>query len=791
MSNNRRLVARASLLSIPVALALGFAVRTTLLAQPAPAADTRVVADYADQITRFVQNGKIDDLTRLNIPSGTQTNQLRDWTEEYLSQVKLQEKQRDKQYSEAVTKAQDLMKADRYDKAMGHVVLAYRIAKDPEEFLKLPWVVNLTDKVAARAADLEKQGQWLESLQLYSDLNTLYEVSVKFKPDAQRLTRRTRLLAVYTPKTLLEIRKKLIEKQADPTDPKTTTKPADDSAEEASFTRWQDYSENVTLDMARRSLEQAEENWVENTNYDTMVKGGVDALRLFLTTPELSKEFPGLADANARKKFSNALDAAAAASKPNSDADVADLIQGLVQASDGSVKLPKEVVIMEFTDGAIEKLDPFTAVIWPHEVPEFEKQMDGHFGGVGIQISLEGGQLKVISPLEDTPAYRAGIEAGDLITAINGKSTVGISVDQAVNSIMGSPDTVVNLKIKRGDQFEKEFPIKRAIIKVTSIKGVKRDAKDPTQWDYMLDPASKIGYVRITGFQADTAEDLKLAIRTLKAQGMRGLVLDLRFNPGGLLSAAVDMCDDFLDSGTIVSTRGRSARAQAQAQTWKADAKTEIPMNMPMIVLVNEYSASASEIFSGAMKDLHRAYIIGHRTFGKGSVQNLLDIGNGRRPVNPRLPEAMMKLTMQYYYLPNGENLHRRDGKTSWGVDPDINVDLTPDQLADLLKQRRDNDIIRRPGAEGASATPPKAENSITVAPNTVVTPNGVATKNPNEAATNPPTVERKDVVVDATGKPTTPATKPATEPAEQPAPDTQLETALLMMRLQLVQSRG
>jgi carboxyl-terminal processing protease len=311
----------------------------------------------------------------------------------------------------------------------------------------------------------------------------------------------------------------------------------------------------------------------------------------------------------------------------------------------------------------------------------------------------------------------------------------------------------------------------------------------------MLDPESKIGYVRITGFQADTADDLKQAVRTLKAQGMRGLVLDLRFNPGGLLSAAVEMCDDFLDSGTIVSTRGRSARAQAQAQTWKADSKTEIPNTMPMIVLVNEYSASASEIFSGAMKDLHRALIIGHRTFGKGSVQNLLDIGNGRRPVN-RLPEAMMKLTMQYYYLPNGENLHRRDGKTSWGVDPDIAVDLTPDQLNDLLKQRRDNDIIRPSGgATGASATPApnKAElNSITVAPNTTVTPNGVVNKNPNEGALNnpPAAVERTNVVVDVTGKPATPSTKPTTEPAEQPAPDTQLETALLMMRLQLVQSR-
>jgi carboxyl-terminal processing protease len=375
-------------------------------------------------------------------------------------------------------------------------------------------------------------------------------------------------------------------------------------------------------------------------------------------------------------------------------------------------------------------------VIWPHEVPEFEKNMNGKFGGVGIQISLEGGQLKVISPLEDTPAFKAGIEAGDLISAIDGKSTVGITVDQAVSSIMGIPGTPVNLRIKRGDA-EKDYAIKRDIIKVSSVKGFERDAKDPTKWNFLLDPDSKIGYIRITGFQEDTPDELDAAITALKNQGLRGLVLDLRFNPGGLLQAAVDMSDMFLQDGVIVSTRGRSVRARASE--WKAHTSVQIPINMPMIVLVNEYSASASEIFSGAMKDLHRATIIGHRSFGKGSVQNLLNIAAALRPDG--LPEAEMKLTMAYYYLPNGENLHRRDGSKTWGVDPDITVDLTPDQLADLLKARRDNDIIK---------------------------PNGASASAPATAS----------------------ATAPATTTADAPAPDTQLETAMLMMRLQLVQSR-
>jgi carboxyl-terminal processing protease len=698
--------------------------------------DHTVAIEYADRIQRLVQNGKIAELSQLTLPKGTtQVSKLRDWTEEYLSQIQLQEKQRDKQYADAVAKAQTELKADHFDKAMGPdgAMLAYRIAKDPEAFLQLPWVKDMTAKVAARAADLEKQGKWLESLSLYADLNTLYEVDTRYKADMQRLTRRTRLLAVYTPKALLEMRRQLAEEQRDPAATAPATKP-DEAAELAGFTRWQDYTENITPEMMRRVLQNSEENWVENTTYQTLIRGGLDALRLMLTTPQLATEFPDLANKDNHDKFEAALDDATAAVTAKDTMDIGDvqtIVENLLAASKNSVRLPSQVLIMEFTDGAMDKLDQFSSVIWPHEVPDFEKNINGEFGGVGIQISMDNGQLKVISPLEDTPAYKAGIEAGDLITAIDGKSTMGISVDKAVSSIMGMPGTPVTLRIKRGD-VEKDYAIKRANIKVVSVKGMERDSKDPTKWNFMIDPDSKIGYVRITAFQQGTPDELAAAISALKDQGMRGLVLDLRFNPGGLLGAAVEMSDMFLDSGTIVSTRGRSARARPSE--WKADGKVAVPANMPMSVLVNEYSASASEIFAGAMKDLHRAAIIGHRTFGKGSVQQVLHFGTAPSG----LPESELKLTMAYYYLPKGENLHRRDGSKTWGVDPDIAVDLTPDQLNDLVSSRRNRDIIRPSGAASAPA-----------------------------------------------------ATTAATTSAEAPAPDTQLETALLMMRLQLIQARS
>lgn len=768
MTKIRRSLARY-LLALPVLAAATFLLPQATLGQGAAEravvaqADMAPVFEYADQITRLVQNGKIDELARLNIPSGNQkVTLLRDWTTGYVSTLQKQEQERDKQFGEEIAKAQEFVKADRYDKAMEPIVRAFRIARDPEAFLRQDWVKDLTAKTAARALELEKAGSWIESLQLFSDLNTLFEIETTYKADMQRLARRTRLIAVYTPKTLYDMRKAILDREAEE-NKNATTKPATTAADiPDTFPRWQDQVEKITIDMMKDAVQRSKNDWVETTSYETLLRGGVDALRLFLTTPELAKEFPALGDPGARKGFNDALDGALAgpgSGRALTADDIERLVSGLVSASRNTIKLPSEVILMEFTDGAMERLDPFTAAIWPHEVDEFEKNTRGSFGGVGIQISLEREDVKteeaalkkidpgqeakpdldahqkvdnkfklvVITPLEDTPAFKAGIEAGDIITGIDGKSTVGISIDQAVHTIMGPKGTTVMLRIKRGNE-EKDYTLKRDTIKVASVKGFRRDPDNTSRWDFMLDPETKIGYVRVTGFQEGTTDDLRAAIDSLKSRGMRGVILDLRFNPGGLLNAAVDMCDMFLQDGMIVSTNGRSARARPQQ--WKAHPDTVIPANMPMVVLVNEYSASASEIFAGAMKDLHRALIVGHRSFGKGSVQNLLPIGNGVRPDGN--PVAMMKLTMAYYLLPNGESLHRKDKSTDWGVNPDINVDLTPEQLTGLLKKLRDNDIIPSAAKQRASATMPATAPSVA---------------------------------------------------------DTQLETALLMMRLQLVQS--
>jgi carboxyl-terminal processing protease len=738
MINHARPINRFYMLALPLVLAGSLWINARAAAPAATAPST--LFDYADQVSRLVQAQQIDQLAKLNIPeTDPESTKLHDWTDTYVSHLEKAESERKKEYDEAVAKADENFKQGKFDDAMARVVGAYQIAKDQAAFLKLDWVKDLTATVAARAADYEKQGKWIESLQLFSDLNSLYEIDTRYKPDMQRLARRTRLLAMYVPKTFYDMRKALIEaqiKERASTQPASTTQPAatqaDDDMTPPTFTRWQDYVENVAMDMGTDAIERARIDWVELTTYDTLVKGGVDALRLFLTTPELAQEFPKLADPAARAGFEKALDGALArndSGKEMTADDMERILNGLVEASDATVQLPKEVIIMEFTDGAMEKLDPFTAVIWPHELSEFDKNMRGTFGGVGVQIEMINGKLTVASPLEDTPAFKAGIVAGDIITGIDGKSAIGISIDQAVHLITGKPGTPVVLRIQHGPDVTKDYSLTRDLIKVASVKGFRRDAADTSKWDYMLDPDTKIGYIRITGFQEETAEQLKDTLVDLQNQGMRGIILDLRFNPGGLLKAAVDISDMFLQDGVIVSTRGRSA--STRDSKWTARSETVVPPTMPLIVMVNQYSASASEIFSGAMKDLHRGLIVGHRSFGKGSVQNLLPIGSERAPDGNY--EAEMKLTTSYYYLPNGESLHRRDGNKKWGVDPDVAVDVTPDQLLELNDQRREDDILHT----------------------------------------------RSDV----------PSTQPTTKTA--PVADTQLDTALLMMRLQLIQSHA
>ena len=334
--------------------------------------------------------------------------------------------------------------------------------------------------------------------------------------------------------------------------------------------------------------------------------------------------------------------------------------------------------------GLLDELDPYSNFISPEEIDRFKTSVESQFGGIGIQITHDRGLLKVLSPLVGSPAYMAGIEAGDMIVEIDGKSTEGFTLDEAVKRMKGEPGTSVKLTETLTLVTPTEtLTISRQIIEVETVLGDKRDDKD--QWNFMLDDEKKIGYVRLTAFSRHTADELETALKQLKSQGMKGFILDLRFNPGGLLKSAIEISDLFISEGMIVSTKGRNT-----AERPVTARKPGTFENFPMAVIVNRYSASASEIVSACLQDHKRAIVVGERTWGKGSVQNVIELEEG---------QSALKLTTAAYIRPSGKNIHRYpDAKETdqWGVMPDKGFDLKlPDEeLSELVKVRRDRDLL-------------------------------------------------------------------------------------------------
>ena len=360
--------------------------------------------------------------------------------------------------------------------------------------------------------------------------------------------------------------------------------------------------------------------------------------------------------------------------------------------------------------GMLSNLDPHSAYINTSDWKSFKRQIEGKFGGVGMTVEADedSKRLKVIAPMVGTPAYGAGVLAGDLILDIDGVSTEGLTIDKAVDALQGQPGTPVKLNIlHEGAEKPEVITVTRAIIEVPSVMGDRRKPND--EWDFMLDKDKKIGYIRITNFIQDTTDHVKDALDELEKEGMKGLILDLRDDPGGLLSAAVEISDLFVEEGKIVSTRGRNT-AEKTFEAHKEGTYT----GFPMAVLVNHNSASASEILAACLQDHDRAVVIGERSFGKGSVQNILDLEDGN---------SVLKLTVATYWRPSGKNIHRfKNAKETdeWGVTPNpgLEVKLTRDEYHDWFLARRDRDFLSsrnkpkadKPKADEKDKENPKAE---------------------------------------------------------------------------------
>ena len=350
--------------------------------------------------------------------------------------------------------------------------------------------------------------------------------------------------------------------------------------------------------------------------------------------------------------------------------------------------------------GLVAQLDPYSSYLGPAEATESRQSLDGEFGGIGIEVSIdrETKVLTVLSPIVGTPAYEAGVQAGDKILQINGESTEGFTLEDTIRRLRGRPGTSVQLSVlHEGDKEPVDITVQRAIIHVDSVVGFRRQADG--SWDYWLPGKPRIGYLRITTFGKKTGDEFRKLLADLTTSGMQALVIDLRNNSGGLLNIAVDIADLFVSSGRIVSTVGRD-----HAELERFDASGHGPYTqLPLVVLVNQYSASASEIVAACLQDHGRAMIVGQRTFGKGTVQSAI----AHRTEGGK---SVLRLTIATYWRPSGRNIHRgRRAKPSdaWGVlpNPGFDVPLTDQQLAEVLRRQRQRDVVRRAPATGQAST--------------------------------------------------------------------------------------
>jgi carboxyl-terminal processing protease len=358
-------------------------------------------------------------------------------------------------------------------------------------------------------------------------------------------------------------------------------------------------------------------------------------------------------------------------------------------------------LVEDMINGGLERLDPHSAYINPHDYKQFNKQSVGKFGGIGIEVGTNPqnhGRLTVISPMVGTPAYDAGILAGDVIMKIDGKSTENMRMSEAVDMIQGDPDQKIVLTVlHEGEKDPVDVSITRAIIEVPTVRGDLRKADTPKEFDFFLDHKKKIGYLRLTGFGEKSAKEMRAAIEHLQQEGVRGLIIDLRNNPGGLLRVAVEISDLFLEKGVIVSTRGRDARKEEVYEAHPEGTLLMPASKFPIAVLINKYSASASEILAAALQDHNRAVIIGERSYGKGSVQNVIEMEKG---------QSALKLTTATYWRPSGKNIHRLpDSKETddWGVTPNegFKVPQTDEERLKYMLYRNQRDVVRnKPKAE-------------------------------------------------------------------------------------------
>jgi carboxyl-terminal processing protease len=361
----------------------------------------------------------------------------------------------------------------------------------------------------------------------------------------------------------------------------------------------------------------------------------------------------------------------AADDKDSPDANLerfADVLEKVRASYVDGTNLTYHELISSALKGMVGTLDPHSEFMDADDYQQLEDDTEGQFGGLGLVVALKDGFVTVVAPMDDTPGFRAGILSGDRIIKVEGQSVEKVPLPDVVKELRGKPGSQVNVTIERPSSGAvKNFTLTRAIIQMDMVKDINEKKEFPLG-------ADKIGYVRITQFGDQTGEELEAALQKLKSKGMKALIIDLRGNPGGLLDEAVNVCEKFLPRGQlVVTTEGRDPRENSIR---RAEGRGDELDGMPIVVLVNLGSASAAEIVTGCLQDYHRAFILGEKTFGKGSVQSIFPLDDG----------SALKLTVAKYYTPSHKVIHEH------GIMPDSLVPMTDAEEADLI-------IKRSPGA--------------------------------------------------------------------------------------------
>ncbi|MGE3181064.1 MAG: S41 family peptidase [Phycisphaerae bacterium] len=589
------------------------------------------------------------------------------WLSKYTSVINERDELRKQSLQWNVDNAQKIL-ADEQDEnklylALTFAARAVSYTDDEKAYAAEPWIKSLSEKAKSQAEQYANDGEWTKAHAYYLALERIHGERSEYKEARDRAGEHLRVDILYEDKEALE--RRIAE---------------------------------VNPSLLYGALKQINDNYFEKPDFVKVSKGGLKAMKILAESKELAKFLDGLANPDARKVFEDKIERMIQQVRTREKLDwkdAAEMFRTVLEANDATVELPVGLLVVEYLEGALNELDDFTSMIWPVDAVDFDKMMLGGFEGVGIQLGIdeETSRLKVVTPLENSPSLEAGIQPDDLIVEVDGETTKGWTTDDAVRNIMGPAGSVVTLTMYRPATGQRiKFPLTRRNIVLKTVRGAERiSGSRGDEWNYILDPVEKLAYIRLSGFHPDSADELMTALNQAKQQGMRGLILDLRYNPGGLLDVAVDTVSTFLAKGEVVSTRGRNREERQELDvTGRAILK-----DLPLVVLVNDGSASASEILAGALQDHERAMVIGSRTFGKGSVQRVFRLGPTR---------ARLKLTTALYYLPDGRTPHRAPDDEMWGVEPDLAVKITPKEEREIIR-RQNRMLVIRNGSESAETT--------------------------------------------------------------------------------------